>query len=429
MQRLGVLGQGCLLLAFLVFHPQLSQAVSTPAWRYPDAASAWELKGGEWHFLPVAKRWQARRSQQYPVPKWSVDVDKGDLLTVVVPLKGSELELGYVRNQLESFDQLMDVTALREYLLIVPPKDLEKVKRFMTPVIHSLSNILKFPVRLVSETLCVPELLPDSAYASKAKEWPGWLIQQVVKLASVELVETPYMLLLDADIFVGRPTHPVDLFETGQCTSSSPVCDEQRKTEYKGKIEGVPISVGDNYHFRWWANTATTLQLEIDFKEWDFALGVTPQVISTDLAKQLGHWIQNRFDVPSWRGYLLEIASAWDRHVASLRQPGEWSEEPAFTEYALLYIYGLHAGNFFQYHSRTQLSMGNEVWYDEAWEAWDPCKGIEDPDGRGFFSLVQSRMEKDPDEILARLKECWQSLSPSVQRQRLKVSVSKHSSD
>ena len=414
------------LLAAAFYLASVGQAASPSAWRYPDATSSWELKDGDWHFLPVAKRWQARRSQQYPLPQWSVDPAKGDLLTVVVPLKGSELELGYLRNQLESMDQLMEVSALREYLIIVPPKDLDRVKKFITPVAHSLPNILKFPIRLVAETLCVPELLPDSAYASKLKHWPGWLLQQIVKLASVELVETPYMLLLDADIFVGRPTHPVELFETGPCTSTSPVCDVDRETEYKGKIEGVPISVGDNYHFRWWANTATTLQLDVDFKEWDFALGVTPQVISTDLAKQLGHWIQNRFDVPSWRGYLLEIALAWDRHVASLRKPGEWSEEPAFTEYALLYIYGLHAGNFFQYHSRTQLSMGNEVWYEEAWKAWDPCKGISDSNGRGYFSLVQSRMEKDPDDILAKLQECWQTLSPSSQKQRLKLTVKNH---
>lgn len=69
----------------------------------------------------------------------------------------------------------------------------------------------------------------------------------------------------------------------------------------------------------------------------------------------------------------------------------------------------MHSDKFFEYHAAGRLLQGNEVWHEEAWEDWDPCKAQSDPSLKGYFSLVQSRMEKHPDDILKKLKQCWSS--------------------
>ena len=104
----------------------------------------------------------------------------------------------------------------------------------------------------------------------------------------------------------------------------------------------------------------------------------------------------------------LQVAKKWDDHQFELR--GEWIHDPAFTEWSLLFIYGMHSDKFFKYHAAGRLLQGNEVWHEEAWDTWNPCKGQADKKTKGYFSLVQSRMEKHPDEILKKLKQCWKSL-------------------
>lgn len=90
-------------------------------------------------------------------------------------------------------------------------------------------------------------------------------------------------LVLDADIYLGRPMRPMDLVAVGPCTTE-PVCDTLRQTSYKGLIAGVEMKYGDDYHRRWFSNSAAvTLQLNVNFSEWNISLGVTPQVSALSL--------------------------------------------------------------------------------------------------------------------------------------------------
>ena len=57
---------------------------------------------------------------------------------------------------------------------------------------------------------------------------------------------------------------------------------------------------------QWLLETSKTLQLSVPL-DWRAALGVTPQIISTDVAQQLGAWIEHRFRQKSWTEYLLEF--------------------------------------------------------------------------------------------------------------------------
>ena len=132
------------------------------------------------------------------------------------------------------------------------------------------------------------------------------------------------------------------------------------------------------------------------------------QVIATDIARALGSFIEHRYDVPSWRAYLFEIATAWAEHQLEVK--GKWEHDPAWTEWALYHVFGLHTDRFYDYQAEGRLFQGNEVWFLEAFDAWDPCRDVASPTAIGYFSLVQSRIGKKPDDIFAKLEACWRSL-------------------
>lgn len=60
---------------------------------------------------------------------------------------------------------------------------------------------------------------------------------------------------------------------------------------------------------------------------------VLQQVVATDIARSLGSFIEHRFDVPSWRAYLFEIATAWADHQMVVK--GKFEHDPAWTVCAL----------------------------------------------------------------------------------------------
>ena len=266
-----------------------------------------ERPNGTWRFLPVAERWETRRQQNPPMPHWKVDPSKGELVTFVLPLKASEAEFGYLRNQLTLFERHLNFTGVREILILMPSDGIPKAMKTLKEAIKHLKRIQQLQIRLAPEALSVPDLLEGSAAAARFSTAKGWVRQQIVKMGAAELVETPFMLMLDADIFLLKTMSGIDLFKTSECTASSPVCDSKGALEYRAKVDLLPINFGDTDSLRWWGNSAMVLQLNVTFGDWKTALGITPQVVSTDLFKELGYFIQKRFDVPSWRAYLLDV--------------------------------------------------------------------------------------------------------------------------
>ena len=135
---------------------------------------------------------------------------------------------------------------------------------------------------------------------------------------------------------------------------------------------------------------------------------VLEQVVATDIARAQGSFIEHRFDIPSWRAYLFEIATAWADHQMVVK--GKFEHDPAWTEWALYHVFGLHTNRFYDYHTEGRLFQGNEVWFEEAFGTWDPCRDVDSPTAAGYFSLVQSRIGKSPDDIFAKLEACWHTL-------------------
>ena len=377
----------CCLCLLLSLAPRQTHS----SWQYPDAD--WKES-----FAPVTE------APHFQPGNWKIHSTK-DLLSVLVPVVPKHLEFGYMRNQLRTFDKFFDLASLGAWVVVTPHDGLHKLQRFFNHELHrDLPGIRRDLFKVVEDGQCASELLPDSAYKDLTV-WPGWTRQQVVKLACANLMQTPYYLVLDADVFAARPTRVLDLFVTHDCHSTlHPVCNEEQQTAYSCKNDCYPmLGEQEDWHMRWWRNSAQTLQLNVTF-DWEYAIGVTPQILATDIALQLGQYVANRFQVDSWVAYLLDVFA--DQNHRQWEANHELQHDPAWTEYSLYYVFAQHAGVFEMYHTSAPVLQYSAVWTWEQYEQWEPCRDTFDSSS-GFLSLVQSNLKVPAETIWNRMQPCW----------------------
>ncbi len=156
---------------------------------------------------------------------------------------------------------------------------------------------------------------------------------------------------------------------------------------------------------RWWRNSAETLQLDVLF-DWEYAIGVTPQILATDISLQLAQYIQNRFQVDSWVAYLLEVFA--DRNQRNWDANHELQHDPAWTEYSIYYTFAQHAQVFEKYHATSVVLQQSAVWTQEQYDEWEPCQDTFDVD-YGYLSLVQSNLKIPAEAVWDRMQPCWHS--------------------
>lgn len=361
------------------------------SWQYPDAD--WKES-----FASVTE------APQFQPRNWTIHSTK-DLLSVLLPVVPKHLEFGYMRNQLRTFDKFFDLASLGAWLVVTPHDGLHRLQRFFHHELHKdLPGIRRDLFKVVEDGQCASELLPDSAYKDLTL-WPGWTRQQVVKLACAHLMQTPYYLVLDADVFAARPTHVLDLFVTQDCHSTlHSVCNEEQQTAYRCKNDCYPmLGEQEDWHMKWWRNSAQTLQLNVSF-DWEYAIGVTPQILATDIALQLGQYVANRFQIDSWVAYLLDVFA--DQNHRQWEANHELQHDPAWTEYSLYYIFAQHAGVFEMYHASAPVLQYRAVWTWEQYEQWEPCRDTFDSSS-GFLSLVQSNLKVPAETVWNRMQSCW----------------------
>ncbi|KAL0021915.1 hypothetical protein WJX79_004028 [Trebouxia sp. C0005] len=218
------------------------------------------------------------------------------------------------------------------------------------------------------------------------------------------LIVTPHDHLQSMQRFFSYEVHKdlpgvkADLFqvvEDGQC-----------------KNDCYPMAGGEeDWHMRWWRNSAETLQLDVRF-DWEYAIGVTPQILATDISLQLGQYIQNRFQVDSWVAYLLEVFA--DRNQRNWDANHELQHDPAWTEYSIYYVFAQHAQVFEIYHATSIVLQQSAVWTQEQYDTWEPCHDTFDA-GYGYLSLVQSNLKLPAEAVWARMQQCWHSTRKSRQ--------------
>lgn len=360
------------------------------AWLYQDAAV--QPESHEVHETP-----------DFQGIPWNVSSSR-DLLTVLLPVVPDHLELGYLRNQLRTFHNLFDLASIKRWLVVTPHDHVQGLQRFFSYEIHKdLPGIQRDLFEVVEDGQCASELLPHAHYGDSTT-WPGWTRQQVVKLACATLINTPFYLVLDADVFMARQAHVLDLFVTERCNSqASRICDHQSNIGYRCKNDCYPMKGEvEDWHMRWWRNSAETLQLNVTF-DWEYAIGVTPQILSTDISLQLGQYIQNRFQVDSWVAYLLDVFAAKNKRNLQVKHE---THDPAWTEYSLYFLFAQHAQVFEKYHANAAVLQWNAIWTWEQYEQWDPCRDTFGFD-YGYFSLVQSNLKVPAETLWQKLQQCW----------------------
>ena len=371
-----------------------------------QARSSWQYADAKWKdgFLPVSV------APPYQAGDWKIESTR-DLLSVLLPVIANHLETGYVRNQLRTFENFFDLSSLGAWIVVTPHDHLHKMQRFFSYELHKdVPGIRPDLFQVVEDGHCASELMPDSPYKDLTL-WPGWTRQQVVKLACANLMQTPFYLVLDADVFVARHTQAPDLFVTQDCDSHlHNVCNADRSLSYRCKNDCYPmLGEQEDWHMRWWRNSAETLQLDVPF-DWEYAIGVTPQILATDISLQLGQYIMHRFKVDSWVAFLLDVFAEKNHHQWEANH--ELQHDPAWTEYSIYYLFAKHAGVFERYHAAATVLQSSAVWTWEQYEQWEPCRDTFDS-YTGFLSLVQSNLKVPAETIWSKMQQCWQNKTRS----------------
>lgn len=216
-------------------------------------------------------------------------------------------------------------------------------------------------VRVVRED----DLVPEQRWVRRL--WRGersrrWYLQQLIKLAAVEHSETPFCLVLDADVLAVRSVSDADLVVANRALRPRDPPDD---------------------HPDWVRNAATALGMGA----LEYSSSVTPSVLARDgvrlLAEYAAESLRPRRTLHRW-GSRLPLVS---RPLSTWR--GRLLGVLPWTEYQLYDTFLAGAGRMEQFHytSSDQVLYDNCVWWPEQYSSWDP---MADTGRRYSFSVVQS---------------------------------------
>ena len=279
--------------------------------------------------------------------KWRVDPNSG-LLTLVQPILPSDFELSQFHNQLRTLSHFFDSTSIKEFVLITPVKQISRLESFLQDfIIGHLPNMPVFT--LITDDECAPDVRNATMKDQKEVPLPGWVKQQLLKLSAAGLMQTPYYMVMDSDVFFTKHFKAVDLFKISDCTEMSVICDTHGQFAYQARNDEFPIFSRNSEQKEWMRATAATLKLHVPL-DWRVAMGVTPQIFATDVPLQLSIFIQRRFRVTRWLQFLVDALSE------SFTEANGW--KLPWTEYNLYWIFAHHVGVWDDYHTGVPVLQG-----------------------------------------------------------------------
>ena len=215
----------------------------------------------------------------------------------------------------------------------------------------------------------------------------GWFIQQLVKLAIAEQVQTPFYLTLDADVLCVRPTRYEDLVRDARAVVQTTAPNHPEWNDDAERVLGLPRS-GRQY-------------------------AVTPAVLSRDAVAALARHLATRVD-PRARALALrlphgrarELVASWRSHLL---------RKLPWTEYAVYGTFLEATGLFERYHvlAGEDAIYGNAVWMESQFDEWDAAATFGRSDGF-CFSIVQSATRIPPERVWAKVEP---HLRPRTERE------------
>ena len=139
------------------------------------------------------------------------------------------------------------------------------------------------------------------------------------------------------------------------------------------------------------------------------SMGVTPQMLSTDVVAQLAHYIESQLvhqqtcsggwtaPTATWRAFLLREQY---ESIACRERGG------AYTEYELYWAFAQHMRQWDRYHTHAYLQNANaSVWLANEFSSWDPCPEPVELRYK-FWAVVQSQQGISADQVWERLRSC-----------------------
>ncbi len=333
------------------------------------------------------------------------------ILSFLETVEATEGSLGRLQNQLKTFFALFDISSLAEFVFVTSDEDAEAVKQIVQDVANQYQQVT-IPsdlFRFLTHSDCSEELAPSSkAYTGLSSSTK----HQLLRLACAQHIKTAYYANLETEIFFTRQSNALSFFKESNCHSYSAVCNSDKTLSYQAANDIYPILERGAEQQALLLGSAALLRLEVAI-DWRPAIGVMPQVFSTDVAKQLGSYIQKKFQVKSWQAFLLDQAHPDKLTISSRRALLDvFGAEPVWDAYNVYWLFATRACVFENFHVPGSVLQATAVWSAENFHAWSPCTDtFHQPPKLGVVSLVHPSTNIAPSEIWDRIQPCLTTAS------------------
>jgi hypothetical protein len=259
---------------------------------------------------------------------------------------------------LSSLAKYLDPASVGRLLVVIPDG---VPKAAISPLTWSGS-----PVPFNTTVLHDREVLGQNAWRARVG---SWYTQQFVKIGAADHLQSEFYITLDSDVLLTRPTCFADLIQGGRAIT----------VEYPRKV-----------HDYWW--TASAQVLETDPKLSSHGMGVTPAILSGDVARALMRYLEQRYAGP-WYRPVVEYLD--DQKARGLYNPAAQSSTP--TEYTLYYLFAEKRGWVSRYHVPSEsLWCPQQIFRPE--ELRDlSARLLAAKAGQGRFLVLQSVLGISPE--------------------------------
>jgi hypothetical protein len=290
-------------------------------------------------------------------------------IDAVLPLTASDYERA--RILLRSLDRFF--VDLGICWIVTPDGDLDAIGR----------SIRGARYRVIAESVIIPELRVHNwirtAVSRSHRPVAGWCVQQLVKLAIAEHIQSEFYVTLDADVICTKPVSLADLVRNGRAIADRHPHD---------------------IHREWYVWAERVLGL----RRSGWTHGVTPALLSREAVLLLQRYLAGRVH-PFLRG----LGRLWPRASLPNAVLAGWRSyllrNLPWTEYALYNTFLEATGRYGDYYVEESQSRlyGNSVWQEDQFPSWDPAKSFRGPRDF-FFSVVQSNGGPTAQEVWEKVR-------------------------
>jgi hypothetical protein len=236
--------------------------------------------------------------------------------------------------------------------------------------------------RIIPESVVIPELqfynTARRCFSRSHTPTSGWVVQQLVKLAIANFVDTEFYLTLDADVICIRRVCFGDLIKDGRALAR----------RYHHEI-----------HKEWYEAAARLLGLPRSAWVHDF----TPALLSREatcrltshLSGRVNRFVQRLAVLLPPRSLARAILTGWRSYLL---------RNLPWTEYTLYNTFLEAMGLYDRYHvSDNGIRVcGRSVWQRDQFSSWDPEKSAEG----GYFAVVQSNTDLSVSQVREKVRKC-----------------------